>query len=232
MFSHSPPCHPIPTNKNPTQEELPEDVQHRSSDDLDEAKWSSNQPRKANNTYGRVWNLSSRLRYVQRVKGQYSLGLFLMFKYLDLLGLVKVSHHWRVAKVVGFLWLHFFNVRSPEEPPSWLKIHVVPKTVGFTLRPRHNFLKIDGTGFRIPNVWGGDRQDGQSHTHSVAHSDTMARLLGGPFWQVYQNQEQIILSTGEDGRYRMNWFIFFVWICFTTCNGSIESSVFLNTLDW
>ena len=154
MFSHSPPCHPIPTNKNPTQEELPEDVQHRSSDDLDEAKWSSNQPRKANNTYGRVWNLSSRLRYVQRFKGQYSLGLFLMFKYLDLLGLVKVSHHWRVAKVVGFLWLHFFNVRSPEEPPSWLKIHVVPKTVGFTLRPRHNFLKIDGTGFRIPNVWG------------------------------------------------------------------------------
>lgn len=155
MFSHSPPCHPIPTNKNPTQEELPEDVQHRSSDDLDEAKWSSNQPRKANNTYGRVWNLSSRLRYVQRFKGQYSLGLFLMFKYLDLLGLVKVSHHWRVAKVVGFLWLHFFKVRSPEEPPSWLKIHVAPKTVGFTLRPRHNFLEIDGRGFRIPNVCGG-----------------------------------------------------------------------------
>ena len=37
------PSHPTPTKT--TQEELPEDVQHRSSDDLDEAQRSSNQPK-------------------------------------------------------------------------------------------------------------------------------------------------------------------------------------------
>ena len=71
-------------------------------------------------------------------------------------------------------------------------------------------IRVDFVDFDAVGAWRGDRQDVQSHTQSLAHSDTMARLLGGR--EVYQNQEQIILSPGHDGRYLMNRFILFGYV--------------------